>query len=291
MPEQIDKAYALGARQAEAFAGFARVGEKNKKDIIEKVVAFLRRELDYEPETGRSLPAVVGVSGGIDSAVVAALAARALGADNVIAVKMPYEGLSAREDTDYADLLAGKFKFGRVLEVPIRSVVEAEVAALAQAGVRLGAFERGNLMARVRMTILYAIANQCGGRVLDTCNLTEVMMGYFTKFGDGASDLNPVGKIYKTWIWTIAEELEVPEEIIRRKPTAGLMSAAQTDEEDMGISYGALDLLLWLKNAGAGKAALVEEYHFSEQVIAMVETAIARNRHKNCLAPVAEIGL
>lgn len=291
MMNENEDVYGLDRRQAGLFARFKAMGEKNKKEMISKAVGFIRHELRFNPETGKSLPAVIGISGGIDSAVVAALAARAVRKENIILVEMPYEGLSARIDIEYADLLAERLGIENVSLIPINEMVDAEVATLGKAGIVLGAFERGNVMARMRMVTLYAIANQCGGRVLDTCNLTEVMMGYFTKFGDGASDLNPVGEIHKTWMWIIGRELGIPEVIIRRKPTAGLMGSAQTDEKDMGISYSALDLMLWLRRSGVGDRELVSDYHYPRAVVERVSATIARNSHKNRMAKVCELDL
>jgi NAD+ synthase len=273
------------------FRAFKARGEKKKEEVIREAVDFLKRQLQYDEETGQSQFAVIGLSGGIDSAVVLALAAQAVGSENIIAVKMPRIGITSEESGEYADLLARTFRIKHAYEIPINRMVDAQDQEFRRSGVELGAFELGNASARARANILYAFANKYGGRVIDTCNRTEIMMGYFTKYGDGASDMNPVGEIYKTWMWLIAAPLRIPERIIKRKPSAELVGFSQSDEKDMGISYSALDLLLYLKNMGYSDDRLVEEISFPRTVVERTSATIEKNRHKRILVPVCPIDI
>lgn len=272
----------LKPQQSGFYKRFKNLGEKNKGVFISRIVEFIRGELGFDPETGNCrFKAIIGISGGVDSAVVLALAVKAVGADNVIGIKMPYRGISSRESIAYADLLMEEFKVGSSYEIAINGIVDSLVAGIAKEGVILSAGSKGNVMARARMSILYALANQAGGKVLDTCNRTELRMGYFTKYGDGASDFNPVGMLYKTWIWIIAQELGVPREIINRKPSAELIAWNQKDEDDMGISYAALDLMLYYMDEKIGERALSTVYSFDPDNVRMVSKRIDANKHKN----------
>lgn len=282
----------LSPKQTGFFARFKDVGKRHKVEIIEQAVAFIRKHLGYDNKTGRcKFKAVIGVSGGIDSAVVLALAVKAVGAENVIAAKMPYCGISSNESIEYADLLLEKFGVVDSYEIDINGSTDAIVAGLTRHGVKLSPGSKGNIMARNRMIILYALANALSGKVLDTCNRTEIAMGYLTKYGDGASDFNPIGKIYKTWVWIIARELGVPEVIIARHPSAELVAWNQKDEDDMGISYAALDLLLHLMDQKTNDLALSNVYLFDSQVVQNIKERRKANVHKSVPVEICDLNL
>lgn len=180
--------------------------------------------------------AVVGLSGGVDSAVVAALASRALGGDNVIGIMMPSQ-TNSQADIDDAKLVAGKLGIKTIM-VPIRPMVDAFQENLPQDKKAIG-----NLTARVRMSILYYYANHLNYLVAGTGNKSEISIGYFTKYGDGGSDLLPIGDLYKTQVKGLAAFLGIPKKVIDRVPTAGLWPG-QTDEGEIGMSYADLDSAL-----------------------------------------------
>jgi NAD+ synthase len=202
--------------------------------LVERVlVGFLRNEVrrvGFER-------VVVGLSGGIDSTVSAYLAARALGAENVCGVRMPYT-TSSPETMDHAALVARELGI-RMLTLPISAQIDAYFSQFPDAS-RL---RRANKMARERMTILYDQSAAQGALVLGTSNKTELLLGYGTIFGDMASALNPIGDLYKTQVWALAAHLGVPEPIIRKNPTADLW-AGQTDEAELGFTYAEVDRLL-----------------------------------------------
>jgi NAD+ synthase len=181
---------------------------------------------------------VLGLSGGIDSALVAYIAAEALGPENVHAYTMPYR-TSNPESEAHAKLVADRLGINyHVLE--ITPMVDAYFDLVPDAD----NMRRGNKMARERMTVLYDHSAAVGGLVLGTSNKTELLLGYGTLHGDMASALNPIGDIYKSQVWELSEAMGVPREVIDKKPSADLW-AGQTDEQELGFSYRDADELLF----------------------------------------------
>ena len=198
------------------------------------LVGFIREEVHKVGVTR----AVLGLSGGIDSALVAFLAAEALGPENVHAIIMPYR-TSNPESEVHARLAAEQLGIDhRVIE--ITDMVDAYFTLFPAAD----NMRRGNKMARERMTILYDHSAALSALVLGTSNKTELLLGYGTLHGDMASALNPIGDIYKSQVWQLSEEMGVPQEIIHKKPSADLW-AGQTDEQELGFTYREVDELLY----------------------------------------------
>jgi len=281
--------YDLSSKQLPFFEAFRRIGEEKCRTLIKELVEFIR-EQHIDSKTGIIHPAVVGLSGGVDSSVIAALLVNALGAENVIGVMMPYVGMSSKTSVEDAAELANRLGITRLYLRPINKAVDS-IVDTTELSVKLNALRKGNIMARVRMTILYAFAGVYDGRVVDTCNLTEVMVGFFTKYGDGGCDYNPVRYVYKTWIWELAKHLKLPQSIIDKAPSAEL-EPDQTDEGDMGITYRALDLLLYLHyEKGVRKHKLISEYFFEEKAIDMVIAKVKGSEHKRIAPPVCEISV
>ena len=203
--------------------------------FTEKVlVGFIRDEFR---KRGRR-KAVLGLSGGLDSAVCAALAARALGPRNVLGLIMPY-GKAFPEDVRDAAALAGRLGI-RQRTIDIAPQVDAYFAAHPTRSRVL----RGNKMARERMSVLYDHSAREGALVLGTSNKTELLIGYGTIYGDMACAINPMGDLYKTQVRELAAHLRLPAAIRKKAPTAGLWPG-QTDEGEIGCSYAELDDLLY----------------------------------------------
>lgn len=200
------------------------------------LVAFLRDEFQRRGFT----KAVVGVSGGVDSAVVAALAARALGKENVIGVRLPYR-TSSPDSLAHAQLLMDQLGIQqRTLE--ITGAVDGYLAQEPEAD----AARRGNVMARVRMISVFDLSAKHRALPLGTGNKSERLLGYFTWHADDSPPVNPIGDLFKTQVWQLAAYLGVPDEIIRKPASADLV-AGQTDEADFGVSYAVADEILnWL---------------------------------------------
>ncbi|HRZ14674.1 MAG TPA: NAD+ synthase [Candidatus Omnitrophota bacterium] len=197
-----------------------------------KIVKWLKRQVAGAGAQG----VVLGLSGGIDSCVVAVLARRALGAKKVLALFLPCH--SQPQDKKDARLLARKFGI-QLTTVDLTGTYDTLVAALPAAD----RMTRANIRPRLRMITLYYFARKFNYLVAGTSNKSEILTGYFTKFGDGASDLLPLGNLYKSQVRKLAREIGIPEPIIAKPPTAGLW-ANQTDEGEMGITYPELDDIL-----------------------------------------------
>jgi NAD+ synthase len=204
-------------------------------DIVRRLlVDFLRDECRH----AGFQKAIFGLSGGVDSALVAYLTTEALGSENVRAVIMPYRTSSPQSRTD-AELVAGKLGIA-VEVVDISHMVDAYLENANDAG----KVRQGNVMARERMIVLYDLSSRDKALVIGTSNKTEILLGYGTLFGDLACALNPLGDLYKTQVWQLAEALGVPEAIVRKKPSADLWEG-QTDEDELGLTYARVDQLLY----------------------------------------------
>lgn len=202
--------------------------------LVERMlVTFLREEIG---SAGLSR-AVLGLSGGIDSAVSAALAARALGAENVLLLAMPYHASSESSLTDAREV-------AELIGVRLEVVdISPQVDAYFEACPDANALRRGNKMARERMSVLYDRSADSRALVVGTSNKTELLLGYGTLFGDMASAINPLGDLYKTQVYSLARHLSLPESVITKPPSADLW-AGQTDEEELGFGYDEVDVLL-----------------------------------------------
>ncbi len=202
----------------------------------EWLVAFLRSEFKRRGFE----KAVVGMSGGVDSAVTGFLCARALGADNTIAVRMPYR-TSSPQSMEHAQLVVD------ALRVPERTVdISAAVDGYLTNEPDADPSRRGNVMARMRMIVLFDLSAKYRALPVGTGNKTERLFGYFTWHADDSPPINPIGDLFKTQVWDLARFLGVPEAIINKPASADLIQG-QTDEGDFGISYAkADDILNWL---------------------------------------------
>lgn len=180
---------------------------------------------------------VLGLSGGVDSATVAHLAARALGPENVFALRLPYRQLGPRS-LEHAQLIIDR------LGLPSETVdITQIVDAYADRQPTMDWHRRGNVQARVRMLVIFDKMVEHKALPVGTGNRTEILFGYFTQNGDDAPQVNPIGDLYKTQVWQLAHHLGVPQEIIDKPPSAGL-EPDQTDEGDFGLPYETVDLVL-----------------------------------------------
>lgn len=225
---------------------------------------------------------VVGLSGGVDSAVSAVLAAEALGPTNVLAIKMPYR-TSSPESLEHADAVIAATGIDS-LQVEISPQVDAYFARFPDAD----NMRRGNKMARERMTILYDHSARWQGLVLGTSNKTELLLGYGTLYGDMASALNPIGDLYKTQVWALARAIGVPPAIVDKQPSADLWSG-QTDEAELGFGYREVDELLYLMvDLRYSRAELVAA-GFAEAFVRRVSDMVRGSQFKRRLPVIAKV--
>ena len=223
--------------------------------------------------------AVVGVSGGVDSAVTAYLAARALGPKNVIGVRMPYR-TSSKESVEHGQLVIDALGIeGRTLD--ISAAVDGYLANEADAD----ASRRGNVMARMRMIALFDLSSRYRALPLGTGNKTERLFGYFTWHADDSPPINPLGDLFKTQVWALARHLGVPEVIVTKPASADLISG-QTDEGDFGISYVEADQILnWLLSGYTPDE--VATRGFDEAAVTLVRRRLESTHWKRRLPTVA----
>ncbi len=226
--------------------------------------------------------AVVGVSGGIDSALSCYLAAEALGPHNVLAVRMPYES-SSPESLEHAQLVIDTLGV-QSLTIPITPMVDAFSAQFPDTGkVRMG-----NVMARMRMILLYDQSEVFKGLVVGTSNKTELLLGYSTLYGDAACAINPIGDLYKAQVRQLARAMNVPEVILQKPPTADLW-VGQTDEGELGFTYEEADRLLYLiVDQRYSPQDCVDAGFPSEFVHAVIER-VRLNHFKRVLPPIAKL--
>jgi NAD+ synthase len=229
--------------------------------------------------------AVLGLSGGIDSALVAYLTAEAIGPANLLCVLMPYRTSSPASRSD-AEELVRRLGCSSTL-VDITPMVDGYFDLAVD--IDVSPLRRGNFAARARMAVLYDHSVTWGGLVMGTSNKTETLLGYTTIFGDNAAALQPIADLYKTQVRQLSADIGVPEVILRKSPTADLW-AGQTDEQEVGLRYSDIDRLLYWS---------VDRRRTHEQLLAMgfeaaqierVERLVAGSEFKRQTAPIAKLG-
>jgi NAD+ synthase len=248
-------------------------------DLARKILSsFLREEIT---RTGLKR-AVVGVSGGVDSALSCFLAAEGLGPENVLAVRMPYQQ-SSPDSLHHAQLVIEATGV-QSLTVDITPMVEPLFAQFPKMNSR----RKGNVMARERMIVLYDQSAELGGLVVGTGNKTEIMLGYSTLYGDSACAINPLGDLYKTQVRQLARAVGVPEEIVAKPPTADLWTG-QTDEGELGFTYEDVDKLLYLLVDERYRPEECVEAGFKKAFVEHVAEIVRRNQFKRVLPPIAKL--
>jgi NAD+ synthase len=226
--------------------------------------------------------AVIGLSGGVDSALSCTLAARALGGENVLAVRMPYAS-SSPDSLEHADIVIRETGV-QAMTVPITPMADPYLTQVpSDSTVR-----RGNVLARLRMIVLYDQSAAFRGLVVGTGNKTEILLGYTTLFGDSACALNPLGDLYKTQVRQLARALGVPEAIVAKPPSADLW-LGQTDEAELGFTYELVDRLLILLVDGRYSPEACVEAGFDRAFVEAVVERIRRTQFKRVAAPIAKL--
>ena len=259
-------------------------------DIARRVIGeFIRGQL----EQAGFERAVLGLSGGIDSAVVAYLVAEAIGPERLLAVMMPYRTSSPASRADAESVITALGCASDLVDISpmVDGYFGSEAAASASEAERLAATQlrRGNFAARMRMAVLYDHSVTWGGLVVGTGNKTETLIGYTTLFGDSASAFNPIGDLYKSQVRQLAVALGVPDLIIRKPPTADLWPG-QTDEIEGGFSYPVLDRLLFWRVDKRRSLEEMAELGYEPAVVERVDRLVAGSEFKRQVPPIAKLG-
>jgi NAD+ synthase len=228
------------------------------------------------------LRAVVNLSGGVDSAVSFALAAEALGPQNVLALRLPYKTSSA-DSLEHAQLLIDQFG-STAVTIPITGMADALIEQTPD----ISDIRKGNIMARARMIVAYDQSEAFKGLVVGTGNKTEILLGYTTLYGDSACALNPIGDLYKTQVRQLARALNIPEVIVSKPPSADLWTG-QTDEGELGFTYEEVDKLLYLLVDQRYRPEECVEAGFDEKFVRKVVERIRKNQFKRVLPPIAKL--
>jgi NAD+ synthase len=251
---------------------------------VEVIVAFIRSQLE---QTGfRRL--VVGLSGGVDSGAVAYLAARAIGAENLLAIRMPYRTSSEASETDALRVVND---LGCPTErVEITPMVEPMLELISADDEAARNVRRGNVMARQRMIVLYDRSAAWDALVIGTSNKTEALLGYGTLHGDMAAALQPIGDLYKSQLRAVARELGVPDEIVAKPPSADLWPG-QTDEGELGRTYDALDRALYALVDRRWSVDRCVAAGLPRDLVTWVGRRVAQMEFKRQLPPVAKLSL
>jgi len=235
--------------------------------------------------------AIVGLSGGIDSSVIAYLCEKAVGKENVVGISMPCNKVHGRKDLDGLDISsassvedAGSVVDDLDLEIfLIRNIASVVKCFFDHESGYLSELTMGNIMARVRMITLYMYANKFNGIVIGTTNKTEAAIGYYTKYGDGAVDVEPIADLYKTEVWEVGRILGVPQRIIDKKPSAELWEG-HTDEDELGMTYQKIDEIL--SAPCMNEALYMEKYGEDGKKVAKL---VKNSEHKRHMPPAFKV--
>ncbi len=247
--------------------------------VAQWLVAFLKDEVTRRRGFTKG---ILGLSGGVDSALVAVLAARALGPENVIGLRLPYK-TSSKDSLEHAELVARETGI-KMLTVDITPAVDGY---LQTADPQADPTRRGNVAARVRMTALFDLSAKHQALPLGTSNKTERLMGYFTWHGDDAAAVNPLGDLFKTQVWAVARHLGLPAVVVDKPATADLVEG-QTDEGDLGIAYARLDRILYYLLRGLRVEKIVAQ-DFSPEEVELVRRRLESTHWKRRLPTVAMV--
>ena len=250
----------------------------NLKEVHNELVEFLRESFK---KAGFS-KAVLGLSGGIDSALVAYLLRDALGEENVLAIMMPYKS-SNPDSLNHAKLVVEDLGINSKT-IEITEMIDAYFKNEKEAT----SLRMGNKMARERMSILFDYSSKENALVVGTSNKTEIYLGYSTQFGDSACALNPVGDLYKTNIWDLSRYLKIPNELIEKKPSADLWEG-QTDEQEMGLTYKEADQVMYrlLEENKTVEEVLAEG--FNKDLVDNIVRRMNRSEYKRRMPLIAKI--
>lgn len=251
---------------------------------IETLIKFIRESITKSKTDGL----VIGLSGGIDSSTVAYLSAKAINKDEILGLIMPSKTTSS-EDIEDAISIAENLGIGTEIIHIDDLIIPFETLCTHSESEYYNKVANANLKARIRMMILYYHANSMNRLVIGTGNRSELLIGYFTKYGDGGVDILPLGDIYKTDVRKIADYIHIPKKILDKSPTAGLWSG-QTDEEELGIKYSLLDEILYLTaDEKLESREIADKLEIPKDEVLRIHKMMKRAEHKIETPPIPKI--
>jgi NAD+ synthase len=254
---------------------------KNEEEICTVIKEFIKT---YVGNSGKK-SVVIGLSGGIDSAVVSVLCKQTLGKENVLCIFLPDETTPNIDKKHQAELIK-KFDL-KSLEIDITSTV----AQLKKIGIeKISPMTLANIKARIRMIILYKFANETDSLVCGSSNKSELLIGYYTKYGDGGVDFLPIGDLYKTQVYQLAKYLKIPNAIISKPPTAGLW-LGQTDEKELKVSYETLDKILSSLEQRVELEDISKDLKILKSEVERIRNMRVTSQHKRCSPLIPKIGI
>lgn len=260
-----------------------------KKEIFQKMTGSIdsieKSLLDFihsEVKSRGFEKVILGLSGGIDSALIAFLCAKALGKENVHCVMMPYK-TSSKESLDHGKLVIEKLGISSKL-VEITPMVDSYFNIEKEAS----NLRRGNMMARTRMAVLFDNSSKENALVVGTSNKTEILLGYSTQFGDSACGIAPIGELFKAQVIELSKRLGVPKEIIEKQPSADLWQG-QTDEAELGFTYDLADEILYQFSVENKKKEDLEKLGYEKAVLDLIFNRIKKNEYKSHMPKIAKI--
>ncbi len=252
------------------------------EEQIEVIKKFIQEKVNEAHTEG----VVIGVSGGLDSAVVFKICSLIFPKDKISPVFLP-ESTTPDQDAKDAYLMAKELGIP-LLKIRIDDIMISYLERIENLDTTPLAI--GNLKARVRMNLLYLIANSLNRLVIGTSNKSELLLGYFTKFGDGGSDVAPLGDLYKTQVRHLAKHLAIPAQIISKPPTAGLIKD-QTDEDELGLNYATLDKILYALELEYPVTRIANELGIKTEIVENIKQKMELNRHKRKFSKIPKLGV
>lgn len=247
-------------------------------NIKNKLLKFIKQSISKaDLET-----AILGLSGGVDSSVVAYLCQEAIGPRNVYGIFLPYRSKS--QEVEDAELVAKRLDINFEM-FNITSLVDLYFENFSS---KVSKVRRGNMMARIRMAILFDMSKVYNGLVVGTSNKSEILLGYYTVYGDGASSIAPIGDMYKTEVKEMAKNLDLPTKIVEKKPTAGLWEG-QTDEKELGFTYQQADEILYYLEEEKLNVKEIIDKEIDNDLIKKVTQVIESNKFKRYLPFIPKI--
>jgi NAD+ synthase len=253
-----------------------------RPEFLEIIKLYISNKLAEASAEG----AVVSVSGGLDSAVVLKICTLVLPQDKISAVFLP-ESTTPMQDTKDVQLLAKELNV-KMIEISIDDILKKYMTI--KNFPEPQAISLGNIKSRIRMNIIFYIANSLNRLVMGTSNKSELLLGYFTKYGDGASDVAPIGDLFKTQVVQLAEHLQLPKSLISKPPTAGLVTD-QTDEEDLGLDYNTIDKILFTLERDMSPPKIAEKLAIAEAEVIRIKNRVEQNRHKRKFPKIPKLDI